>query len=258
MVRRLISLLAAFWAVVALAQQPVGPVSQERPKTDARSRAKVHTELGAMYFEAASPAVALDEVRVALEADPNYAPAYSLRGLINQFLRETGAAEEDFRKALSLAPNDPEINNNYGWYLCQTGKERQSIRYFLVAVRNPLYSTPDRAYLNAGTCAARYGDVNEAEEYLLRAIQGAKDGAPAAKVQLAGLHLRRGKVVAAQRMVEEGLQLMAPPTPEALWLGIKIQRLAGNRAAEGDYAAVLRRLYPASREYQEFLKGNYE
>ena len=25
--------------------------------------------------------------------------------------------------ALSMAPNDPEVNNNYGWFLRETGKE---------------------------------------------------------------------------------------------------------------------------------------
>ena len=42
-------------------------------------------------------------------------------------------ADANFRQGLKLSPKDPELNNNYGWYLCQTGRQRESIRYFDVA-----------------------------------------------------------------------------------------------------------------------------
>jgi len=50
---------------------------------------------------------------------------------------------------------------------------------------------------------------------------------------------------------------MEPPTSEALWLGVRIERKLGNRSAESGYASQLRSRYPTSDEYQEFLKGNY-
>jgi type IV pilus assembly protein PilF len=51
---------------------------------------------------------------------------------------------------------------------------------------------------------------------------------------------------------------MESPSPEALWLGIRLERKLGNRNAEGSYASQLRSRYPASEEYQEFLKGNFQ
>ena len=94
---------------------------------DARNRAKIHTELASLYFENANMAVALEEVRIALAADAGYAPAYNVRGLVHMYLRENGAADESFRRAVALAPGDPEVNNNYGWFLCQTGREREAL-----------------------------------------------------------------------------------------------------------------------------------
>ena len=44
--------------------------------------------------------------------------------------------------ALGLAAGDPEINNNYGWFLCQNGREQLAINYFMAAAKNPLYATP--------------------------------------------------------------------------------------------------------------------
>ena len=42
---------------------------QEQKSSDPRNRARIHTELGAMYFQAGNYAVALDELQIALNAD---------------------------------------------------------------------------------------------------------------------------------------------------------------------------------------------
>jgi type IV pilus assembly protein PilF len=232
--------------------------SQSKGVTEPRNRAKIHTELGSMYFQAGNPGVALDELRIALGADANYFPAYSVRGLVYASLKEYGKAEDDFRRALEIAPNDPDVNNNYGWYLCETGKERQSIAYFLNALKSPLYETPDRAYTNAGTCALKAGDLDGAQNYLLKALQLSRDGAMTARLQLAKLFYQRGIFGEARVYLNDALKMMEPPTAEALWLGLRLEHKQGNRAAEGGYASQLRGRYPTSPEYQEFLKGNFE
>ena len=62
-------------------------------KADPKYRAKIHTELAAAYFEAGAMKVALDEIRLALDADPNFVQAYSLRGLIYGNLKENAKAD---------------------------------------------------------------------------------------------------------------------------------------------------------------------
>lgn len=235
-----------------------GQTSGQTNATDPRNRARVHTELGAMYFQAGNMAVALDELRIALSADARYHQAYSIRGLVHGALKEHDKAEADFRRALEIAPNDPEVNNNYGWYLCDSGKERQSIAYFLQALKHPLYETPDRAYSNAGTCALKAGDTEGAQGYLLKAVELSRDGAPQARYQLAQLFYRRGIFEESRIYLNDALQMMEPPTAEALWLGLRLERKLGNRSAESGYAAQLRSRYPTSPEYQEFLKGNFQ
>lgn len=256
----LLAILVGMAFVASAGAQPSGEQLPQGPSlgADSQTRAKIHTELGAMYFQAGNMAVALDELKTALEADSNYAAAYNVRGLVHTYLREMNEAEEDFRKALRLAPNDSEVNNNYGWFLCQNGKERQSISYFLTAIKNPLYATPDRAYTNAGACALKAGDLEGAERYLQLALKVSRDGGEAARVQLASLNYKRGTLEEARRLVSEVLRTMEPATAEALWLALRIERKLGNRQAESGFAAQLRSRYPASQEYQDFLKGNFE
>lgn len=254
--------MAPAWAQTpspGLGQTATEPMIPQKPVlADPRTRAKIHTELGSLYFQDGNMAVALEELKTAIDADPDYVPAYNVRALVHVFLRETAEAESDFRKALKLAPNDPEVNNNYGWYLCQSGKERQAIAYFLNAIKNPLYTTPDRAYANAGSCALKAGDMEGAEVYLQQALRLARDGAEPARLRLAELNYRRGTLEEARRLINEVLKAMDPASAEALWLALRIERKLGNRQAEGGIAMQLRGRYPASREYQEFLKGNFE
>ena len=122
---------------------------------DPRNRAKLHTELASLYYSNGNLGVALEELRNATAADANYAPAHGMFGLVYMQLKENQRAEENFERALRLAPNDADINHNYGWFLCQTAREPESIKYFLHALRNPLYATPCALVYRGGRVLAR-------------------------------------------------------------------------------------------------------
>jgi type IV pilus assembly protein PilF len=247
--------LAVFLVTAAHAQR--GQEAGQQQSFDPKRSAKLHTELGSRYFLGGQSAFALDELNIALKSDSSYFPAYSVRGLVYATLKEYSKAESDFQRALSLAPNDPDVNNNYGWYLCETGKERQSITYYLNALKNPLYETPDRAYANAGRCALKAGDQEGAETYLQQALRLAPEGAFEARLQLAMIRYQRGALEEARRFLNEALKRMENPTADALWLGIRLERKLGNKVTEGGYAAQLRSRYPDSPEYQAFLNGKF-
>ena len=231
--------------------------SQARP-VDPKYRAKIHTELAAAYYQAGNMAVALDETRIALEADPESVQALSVRGLVHAQLKENAKAEDDFRRALKIAPKNPDVNNNYGWFLCDIGQPRQSIQYFLNALKDPLYETPEVAYANAGSCAMKAGDLDGAQNYLLEALRLSRNSAPAIRYKLAELLYQRGNLDEAKVYLGEAIKAMEPPSAEALWLAVRVERKLGNKAGEGNYASQLRGRYPTSKEYQSFLKGNFE
>ena len=254
-----ITCLVTLFSVPALAQERFqGSGSSGDSQGDPMRRAKLHTELGGLYFSIGNLPVALDELKIAIDASSSYHHAYSVRGLVYTALKEYGKAREDFASALKLAPADPQVNNNYGWFLCESGKPGESVEYFIKALRDPLYDTPDIAYANAGTCALKAGDKENGERYLLQAVQFSRDGAPMARIRLAGLYYSKGFIDEARRYLNEGAKMLEPLPPEALWLGVRIERKLGNRMAEASYGAQLRSRYPSSPEYQEFLKGNFE
>lgn len=252
------TLLSGF-ALLAGAQQqmpdPAGMSPSPMPK-DARTRAKAHTELGALYFQDGNLIVALEELTLAAAIDPDYAPALSTRGLVLYYVKEFDSAEKDFRRALSLEERNPEINNNYGWFLCQTGRAKESIAYFERAYRNPMYQTPANAYLNAGACHIKTNELDLAEDALRRSLRLMQEN-PQALYYLADVSYRRGNFDAARKHLTEAARLVEPG-PEMLWLSLRVERRLGNQADERSLATQLRRKFPDSAEYQELLKGNFE
>ena len=214
--------------------------------------ARVHTELAGLYYERAQLGIALDEVTQALQADTDYAPAYGVRGLIHMALREDKEAEDDFRKGLQLDKLDSNIHNNYGWFLCQRGREKESIPHFLAALKNPLYDTPGLAYLNAGTCSRKAGNSKDAEEFLQKALL-VQPGMPQAYFGLAELGFANADYVAARQYFAKFSDRNDNMTADQLWLGIRIQRKAGNRNDEASYSVQLRKRFPDAKETQLML-----
>lgn len=226
------------------------------PSTDssASRSAKVHTELAGLYFERGQFGVALDEVEQALQADRNFAQAYSVRGLIYMALRDDKQAEEDFKKSLSLDKNDSDTHNNYGWFLCQHDKEKESIPHFMAALKNPLYQTPARAFLNAGLCSRKIGKNKDAEEFFQRAL-AAQPGIPEAMLALAEMSFASGDYAAAKKYFSGYSQNADNLTAEQLWLAVRIERKMGDRNAEASYGLQLRKRFPDSRETQLLTRG---
>ena len=230
--------------------------STQTAVSDQQARAKVHTELGSLYLLDGRSAIALEEARIAIAADANYAPAYNLLGLTHMGLNEMKQAEENFQKALRLAPGDPEISNNYGWFLCQTGREQQAIGYFMAAANNPLYTTPTKPYTNAGLCYLRIKDDKAAEENFRRAAT--VDGSNAQAIyHLSNLVYKQGDFASARKYLGEVHRLM-DPNAESLWLGVRIERKLGDRQAEAGYASQLRRRFSGTPQHQALMQGNYE
>jgi type IV pilus assembly protein PilF len=255
------------WAVVAAVclvsagcatteDSAVGAQTAPAPDTSARTRARVHTELAASYFELGNMGVALEEVREALRADPGYAPANNVAGLIYAQLKEDRLAEESFQTALQINPSDFDAHNNYGRFLCERKQEREAVKHFLAAVGNPLYTTPERSWVNAGMCARRAGDVPAAEGYFQQALK-LRPGQPQALYQMADLAYARRNYVQAKGYLRR-LTQVTTATAEVLWLGVRVERRLGDRASEASYALQLRNRYPNSREAQALLAGQYE
>lgn len=231
-------------------------VSRQTPTSEAERRARVHTELGMLYLQEGRYEVALDEARAAVAADSRYAPAHNLFGQIYMALGQNASAERSFREALGLAGGDPEINNDYGWFLCRTGKPRESLDHFRNAFGNPLYQNPGRALINAGYCAILAKDDRQAEEYLLRALRVDR-ASPAALYWLADISYRGKRYADARQRMSE-LHARTEPNAPTAWLALRIERKLGDRGGEARFTGILRSKFRDSDEYMKMSRGEFD
>lgn len=249
-----LALLLVAAGLAGCASQPARDDSGGQPQTHAQAVAQAHTELAASYYQRTQYSVALDELNIALQADPGYASAYNVRGLVHMQLLEDQQADADFRHSLRLDPGNSDTQNNYGWFLCQRGHAKESVPYFLRAVQNPLYPTPQRAYLNAGICSQKAGETRDAELYFRRAL-ARQPNMPEALLGLAGVSYAKGNYPeAGSFLLRFEKWNTSPLTAEALWLAVRIERKLGDVNAEASYAAQLRKNYPDSVETQLMLQ----
>ncbi len=238
--------------VLSVSACATGPSQSSRSDVAALARAKAHTDLGAAYFQQNKLEVALDEFTEAIKAYPNYALAYNGMGLVRAALGEDAEAEASFKKAIQLQPNNSESHNNYGNFLCNKGRYDEAVVQFMDAVKNPLYSTPNLAYANAGICSVRKKDFAAAERYLNKALQ-IEPLTHAAAYQLAEIQFARGDVTTAQKTLQNAL--VSAPGPDVLWLGVRIARATGNKDDEASYALQLRRQYPNAEQTRLLLNA---
>ena len=241
---------------IATPRPPDPPPPVKQQEVSPKERAILHAELGAGYYERGQMDVALEELAEAAKLDPGNPRIYNIYGLVYGMLGDNPRAEQNFQRALSLAPLDSDIRHNWGWYLCSTGRPRDSIPEFEQALRNPLYRTPEIALVNAGRCSAAFGDTAGAEAYFRRA-QTAAPNNQGAIYGLGLLAYRAGRQDEARSWVRRLMQ-QPVPTPEALYLGMCIEKKVGDRSGEMSYVAQLRNRYPDAAETKAVATGTCE
>lgn len=224
-------------------------------KTDNQKRARIRLQLAIGYYQQGQMNIALDEIKLALQTDSEFADAYSMAGLIYMDLGETRLAEDNFSRAIRLAPNDPDLSNNYGWFLCQNGRAQQSIAYFESALRNKAYQSPAKALNNAGTCSVILKDTVAAERYFNEAFRSDPSN-PTTSTNLARINYERGDLERARFYITRVTKADVL-SAEVLWLAVKIERKMGDRAAESSFATQLRRRHPNSTEFAAYQRGAF-
>ena len=127
-----------------------------------RQRAMRRLSLATAYYEQNQNEVAQQEVRAALQIDPQFADAYSLLGLIHQRENAPALAQQSFEQAVVLASKPPvraaelaAIQHNYGWFLCEQNRFVPAQVQFERALSEPTYRQADKTRQAVAHCQNR-------------------------------------------------------------------------------------------------------
>lgn len=231
-------------------------IMTDSDEPEARRRARIRLELAVGYFEQGQTTIALDELKQSISADPNYAEAYSLRGLIYMRLNDFRTSEESFRKALALNSRDAGVMHNLGWLYCQQAQYAQAQQTFSQALAEPQYRERAKTWRAQGLCQVRAGKLDEGEQSLLKSYE-LDAGNPVTAYNLATLLVQRRDFVRAQFYVRR-LNNSDLANAESLWLGIKVERSLNNPDIMMQLSSQLAKRFPTSREFGLYQRGAFD
>lgn len=242
--------LLQFVAVVALSGALAGCAGSggsrssgapNEPSPNEQSAA-LQVKLGQGYLNQGELETARDKLQRALELDPKSVDAHTVMAVLNERIGRSEIAERHYRRAVELKPDGGAVNNNYGSFLCGSGRNAEAQTYFKVAVADPFYRTPAVAYANAGFCAASAGD-HEMAERALRSSLELEPRNPDVLFELAKLSLLRGDAMRARAFLQR-FESVAGVAPEALALGAEVESRLGDAGAAQRYRERLQQNYP--------------
>lgn len=222
----------------------IGPNQKNLSKK--QLQALTHLGLGLGYLAEDVLETAQKNLDTAIALDPQLARAYAGKAVLDIRMQQMESAGNYYRKAFRLAPGDPEINNNYGLYLCNQGQYEQADRHFRCAIANPIYDTPAQAYMNAARCALTAEKPAQALQDLgTAALLQPNSYVPS--LLMAEAHYQLGQFDQAARNFGN-FSTRGNLSPSALWLGIKIYRETGHLDKVASYSLLLRNRFPDSKE----------
>lgn len=226
-------------------------VSVNPRQTQNEKASAVNVQLGIGYLQQNNLELASEKLNKALQQDPKSAPAHNAYAILQERLLQMDKAAFHYQRATELDPRDSQAANNYGAFLCRNGRELESEKYFLRALDNPLYKTPEFAYTNAAICLLKVERYARAKEYLRKAIAAKTDFAPAL--------LAMGDVLFAEgqhklaKIYLDRYHRVTRASARSLWLAIRNELELGDDAEVVELAQRLEADFPDSDEYRAWL-----
>lgn len=211
--------------------------------------ADANIQLGMNFLKEGNVLAAKQKLLNAMRVAPLYPPAWYTMAYYLEVTGQSALADRYYLKAIALSPKSGDSQNNYGTFLCHSGKMKESLRYFIAATDDPNYVESGGAYENAGLCALLIPDSHLAKTYFTKAILRDPNRTRSLS-QLASIEYQQKNFSAAKYHLQLYF-LKGKLTPETLLLAVKIsQQLDGQQAAQV-YATQLKRQFPHSPEARE-------
>ena len=209
--------------------------------------AELNVQLGLSYLQKERPDLAKIKLGRALKQAPNSSRVNWAYALLEEKLGNMSSAAKYFDKATRLNPDDAEGHNNYGAFLCGQDQVPEALAQFKLAIANPLYETPEYAYLNAGLCAAGHDDTERAEDYFRKALDK-NEGYVSALYRMALLTYQLKRYLASSAFRLRASDAIADDDPKLLWLCVMTERELKNSTEADECERSLKTNFPASTE----------
>jgi type IV pilus assembly protein PilF len=197
--------------------------SSNDPSADKKMVAvDANLQLGMQYLQDGNVEIAKQKLLLALQLAPDYPPCWYIMAYYLEVTGNTQKANDYYLHAIHLDPKSGDSQNNYGTFLCHSGKAKESIPYFLAATQDSAYIETSAAYENAGLCALKIPDMNLAKNYFNKAVT-TDPNRDRSLVELATINYQQGHYALAKQQVKS-VQLLHKSSPELMALEMQLQQ----------------------------------
>lgn len=215
---------------------------------------ETHIRAGMAYLQQDNRDAARRHFESALELDDDSAEAWQGIGILHQLNGEPELAERAFKKSLrgdaSISVSSGHLA--YGRFLYEQERYGEAYEHFETAANNVSYPSRSTALVYVGRAAQKLGRSKRAVAAFEHAVKLDRRQADAL-IELADYYFSERNYPQAKAYLDRFAQV-TQHTPRSLWLGIRIERVFGNKNREASYALMLKNMHPYSKEYLEYKR----
>ena len=193
--------------------------------------------------------IARQELERALALDSDHSRANHIMAILQIQLKNSAGADSYFVRAVRGDPDNIDVRNDYGVYLCDVSRREQGMQLLDEALASPLNRRREMTYLRAATCLMGGEDWTAAETYLRNALNIRPQFADALYL-MAQLKYREKNYMSARAHLQRYFDSGALDS-KSLLLAVQVERNLGARDLESSYSKQLRLQYPKSQEAKE-------
>lgn len=239
-----------------VSQRTVDGKDQPAQQFDANEAARTRLALGLQYLRAGNFTQARANLERARDFAPRMPEIYTGLAFYFQQVQEYGQAEQNYRYALRLKPDDGDTLNNLGVLLCSQSRPDEADELFNKAIAQTNYVRVADTYENAALCAADHNRYKSAENYYKLALNHSPNNVEIlesyARMLLKLRRFSDTEVVLARRAAQPRL------TAEYLWLEVQLAEAQRKPAKRAQFAELLQARFPTSGQAQQVKDENYE
>lgn len=224
--------------------------SRSTASIDEAKALELHIKLASGYIQKKNRESARHHLRKAYELDKNSVQATAVMARLYELEGEPELAEEHYKKTLQRSKNFTEARNSYGLFLYKAKRYEEAYQQFEAAAEDLGYDERAIVLVNVGRTATKLGNVVRAESAFAHAhLLDPKLSSPL--IELAEIYFFKTEYAESKKYLDQ-YATMRQPTARSLLLGIRIERIFGNKDKEASYALLLKNRYPYSKEYLEY------
>ena len=244
-IKRVVTSLSAL-LLVSCATSTATTTERIKSEPNFKDASKLNTELAIGYIQEKQYAPAKEKLEKAIVQNDENVKAYKIFAYLYALLGLTEKAEEKYQEAIDLSPDDSDLANSYGAFLCTQGKYDEAQKQLSKAYSNPFYEASYLAESNAGSCYIQQNELKKAEKLLRKSLR-VQPKLSGSLISMAEIGIKTERYLMARAYIQR-YHAVSAASAESLWLQVQAERALGAKKHYMKYARRLISDFPDSNE----------